>query len=155
MRKPTSAGVDIGKTLRNRRMALGLDFREVARQIGVSHQQLLKYERGLSRLTSGSFRKPAACSACPSRYCSAVPVFSEGPTARVRRRSWHSAPLYRRKKGKSSIMPFIASAKARSAGFTLLSSAPWPGSRLNAPHYGCRRTSVLRENSDTLSLSLT
>lgn len=38
-------------------MALGLDSREVARQIGVSHQQLLKYERGLSRLTSGSLSK--------------------------------------------------------------------------------------------------
>lgn len=46
-------------------MALGLDFREVARQIGVSHQQLLKYERGLSRLTSGSLSKTSSLLGVP------------------------------------------------------------------------------------------
>lgn len=57
MRKPTPVDALVGKRLRDRRLALGFGSREVARLIGVSHHQLEKYERGLSRVTSGPLSK--------------------------------------------------------------------------------------------------
>jgi len=53
VRKPTSVDAVIGKRLRNRRLALGIGARELGRLTGVSHQQLERYERALSRITSG------------------------------------------------------------------------------------------------------
>jgi transcriptional regulator with XRE-family HTH domain len=43
----------VGARLRERRIMLGLSQREMAELIGLSYQQVNKYERGLNRLSSG------------------------------------------------------------------------------------------------------
>lgn len=65
MRKPTPVDALVGRRLRDRRLSLGLGSREVARQIGVSHHQLEKYERGLSRVTSGHLSKMSSLLGVP------------------------------------------------------------------------------------------
>ena len=39
--------------VRNKRISLGLSRAEVAKAIGVSHQQVLKYENNINRISSG------------------------------------------------------------------------------------------------------
>ena len=50
----------VGARLRDRRIMLGLTQTELARLIGVTCQQLHKYERGIDRITAGQLFKLAA-----------------------------------------------------------------------------------------------
>ncbi|WP_043358811.1 helix-turn-helix domain-containing protein [Belnapia sp. F-4-1] len=43
----------IGALIRVRRMMMGLSQQELARSVGVTYQQLHKYERGLNRISAG------------------------------------------------------------------------------------------------------
>jgi transcriptional regulator with XRE-family HTH domain len=54
-------GVDlaVGRRLRERRVMLGLTLQQVAEQVGITHQQLAKYERGANRLSAGLLHETA------------------------------------------------------------------------------------------------
>lgn len=53
-RKPRAEGVDryVGTRLREQRMMLGLTQQQVAELIGVTYQQLHKYENGINRISA-------------------------------------------------------------------------------------------------------
>jgi transcriptional regulator with XRE-family HTH domain len=59
--RPRAQGVDlaIGRRLRERRVMLGLTLRQVAEQVGITHQQLAKYERGANRLSAARLHQTA------------------------------------------------------------------------------------------------
>ena len=52
-RRPTALDAEIGKRIVLARLARGLDQLVVARAIGLTGQQLLKYEKGVNRVTAG------------------------------------------------------------------------------------------------------
>lgn len=52
--------VTLGKNIKDRRKALGFSQMELARHIGVSYQQLQKYESGKNRITPYYLCKAAA-----------------------------------------------------------------------------------------------
>jgi transcriptional regulator with XRE-family HTH domain len=52
-RSPNDIDLLVGKKLRKLRLEAGLTLQDLAKQIGVSHQQLQKYETGANRLSVG------------------------------------------------------------------------------------------------------
>lgn len=52
-RSPNSIDRLVGQNLRRLRLDAGLTLQEVAARIGLSHQQLQKYETGANRLSAG------------------------------------------------------------------------------------------------------
>lgn len=50
---------DVGKRLRSRRLELGLSQETVAESLGVTFQQLQKYEKGVNRVAAGTLYKLA------------------------------------------------------------------------------------------------
>lgn len=52
-RSPNDIDLLVGKKLRKLRLEAGLTLQDLAQQIGVSHQQLQKYETGANRLSVG------------------------------------------------------------------------------------------------------
>jgi transcriptional regulator with XRE-family HTH domain len=54
-------GVDlaVGRRLRERRVMLGLTLRQVAERVGITHQQLAKYERGANRVPAARLYQTA------------------------------------------------------------------------------------------------
>jgi len=70
---PTIIDMHVGNRIRLRRMALGLPMTEVAKNLGVSWQQLGKYEQAKDR-TSASMLYLIA-SALGSRWISSLPNF--------------------------------------------------------------------------------
>jgi transcriptional regulator with XRE-family HTH domain len=52
---PSTAAIDgyVGQRIRERRTMLGLTLRHFAELIGVTFQQVLKYERGINRVSAG------------------------------------------------------------------------------------------------------
>lgn len=52
-RSPNDIDLLVGKKLRKLRLEAGLTLQDLAQQIGVSHQQLQKYETGSNRLSVG------------------------------------------------------------------------------------------------------
>jgi len=52
-RSPNDIDLHVGKKLRKLRLDAGLTLQDLAEQIGVSHQQLQKYETGANRLSVG------------------------------------------------------------------------------------------------------
>ncbi|HAY07472.1 MAG TPA: helix-turn-helix transcriptional regulator [Hyphomonas sp.] len=52
-RSPNDIDRHVGKKLRKLRLNAGLTLQDLAEQIGVSHQQLQKYETGANRLSVG------------------------------------------------------------------------------------------------------
>jgi len=52
-RSPTDIDLFVGRKLRKLRLEAGLTLQDLAQQIGVSHQQLQKYETGSNRLSVG------------------------------------------------------------------------------------------------------
>jgi len=51
--------VDVGKRVRARRLELGLSQENVAESLGITFQQLQKYEKGLNRVAAGTLYKLA------------------------------------------------------------------------------------------------
>lgn len=51
--KPDSVDVHVGKRLRVRRSLLGLSQEKLAEAIGLTFQQVQKYERGVNRISAG------------------------------------------------------------------------------------------------------
>lgn len=52
-RSPNAIDLHVGRKLRALRLEAGLTLQDLAEQIGVSHQQLQKYETGANRLSVG------------------------------------------------------------------------------------------------------
>lgn len=52
-RQPTDLDANVGKRIRVRRLQLGLSQVQLSRVLGVSFQQLQKYESGANRLSAG------------------------------------------------------------------------------------------------------
>ena len=53
-RKPNFADTQIGESIRAHRLILGMSQTDLARQLGVSFQQVQKYEKGTNRIGAGS-----------------------------------------------------------------------------------------------------
>jgi transcriptional regulator with XRE-family HTH domain len=60
--------VYVGKRLRFRRTILGLAQRKLGEQIGVTHQQIQKYEKGINRMGSSTLFKLATILRVPISY---------------------------------------------------------------------------------------
>jgi transcriptional regulator with XRE-family HTH domain len=58
-RQPDSTDVDVGRLVRVHRMARGLSQTELANQIGVTFQQVQKYESGANRISMGRLTRIA------------------------------------------------------------------------------------------------
>ena len=52
-RQPTSADVQIGESIRAHRLIVGMSQSDLARRLGVSFQQIQKYEKGVNRVGAG------------------------------------------------------------------------------------------------------
>lgn len=53
----TDADLDVAEKIRRRRLRLGISQKTVAAHLGVSYQQVQKYERGETRIGAGSLQK--------------------------------------------------------------------------------------------------
>jgi transcriptional regulator with XRE-family HTH domain len=51
--RPNDVDRHVGARLRDRRIMLGLSQQQLAQPLGLSYQQVHKYERGINRVTSG------------------------------------------------------------------------------------------------------
>jgi transcriptional regulator with XRE-family HTH domain len=52
-RRPTSADIQVGETIRAHRLLAGMSQGDLASKIGVSFQQVQKYEKGTNRVGAG------------------------------------------------------------------------------------------------------
>jgi len=59
MRSPDGIDVNVGKMIRAQRLAVGMSLEKLARGIGVSYQQILKYEKGANQVGPNRLTKIA------------------------------------------------------------------------------------------------
>ena len=52
-RRPNSADIQIGESIRAHRLIVGMSQSDLARRLGVSFQQIQKYEKGTNRVGAG------------------------------------------------------------------------------------------------------
>jgi transcriptional regulator with XRE-family HTH domain len=52
-RRPNSADIQIGGSIRAHRLIVGMSQSDLARKLGVSFQQVQKYEKGMNRVGAG------------------------------------------------------------------------------------------------------
>jgi transcriptional regulator with XRE-family HTH domain len=52
-RRPNSSDIQIGQSLRAHRLIVGMSQSDLARRLGVSFQQIQKYEKGMNRVGAG------------------------------------------------------------------------------------------------------
>jgi transcriptional regulator with XRE-family HTH domain len=62
------ADAHIGSRLRERRVTLGMTQTELGKRLGISFQQLQKYEGGVNRLTASGLWRIAECLDVPVGY---------------------------------------------------------------------------------------
>src|SRR5262245_28764959 len=74
-RGPIPADIRFGHRMRERRMMLGMSQTELGAALGVTFQQIQKYERGINRVSAGTLQKLAATLRVPITY------FFDGPPA--------------------------------------------------------------------------
>src|SRR5262245_7867702 len=74
-RGPIPADIRFGHRMRERRMMLGMSQTELGGALGVTFQQIQKYERGINRVSAGTLQKLAATLTVPITY------FFDGPPA--------------------------------------------------------------------------
>ena len=58
----------VGAMIRGRRKALGISQQALADRLGVSFQQVQKYERGDNRISASKMYAVAHCLSCPTTY---------------------------------------------------------------------------------------
>jgi len=73
-RQPNTTDVYIGKRLRMLRLSRGLSQTDIANQLGITFQQIQKYENGRNRIGAGRLREMANLLGV-----SAVYFFKDGP----------------------------------------------------------------------------
>lgn len=64
-RKPDSVDVAVGANVRTWRIARGLSQGELAKRLGITFQQVQKYETGHNRMTTGRLAKAAVVLSIP------------------------------------------------------------------------------------------
>jgi transcriptional regulator with XRE-family HTH domain len=64
-RKPSPVDVAVGRNVRSWRMARGMSQKQLGNRLGVSFQQLQKYEAGRNRIPTGRLVKAAATLGVP------------------------------------------------------------------------------------------
>jgi PAS domain S-box-containing protein len=74
-RGPIPADIRFGHRMRERRMMLGLSQTELGAALGVTFQQIQKYERGINRVSAGTLQMLAATLRVP------IPYFFDGSPA--------------------------------------------------------------------------
>src|SRR5215471_19984147 len=74
-RGPIPADTRFGHRMRERRMMLGMSQTELGAALGVTFQQIQKYERGTNRVSAGTLQKLATTLRVPIAY------FFDGPAA--------------------------------------------------------------------------
>jgi len=86
--RPSAAAVDahVGARIRDRRIMLGLTQQQLTVMIGVTYQQMHKYERGINRVSAGRLYDIACALNAPIAY------FFEG----LDQEAPQPAPLHRR-----------------------------------------------------------
>src|SRR5262245_44945347 len=67
-RGPIPADTRFGHRMRERRMALGMSQTELGAALGVTFQQIQKYERGVNRVSAATLQKLAATLRVPITY---------------------------------------------------------------------------------------
>lgn len=67
-RRATPADGEVGKRARSRRLELGLSQTELASQIGVTFQQVQKYEKGVNRIGAGRLQRIAGALQVPVSF---------------------------------------------------------------------------------------
>jgi transcriptional regulator with XRE-family HTH domain len=76
-RSPAAADVEIGQRVRTRRLELGISQVELGRSIGVTFQQVQKYERGANRIGGSRLQQIAdALLVGPAYFFGATPAAS-------------------------------------------------------------------------------
>ena len=66
--RATDVDALVGKHIRNRRMLLGMSQSELAGALGITFQQLQKYERGLNRVGAGRLYEVSRALQAPVSY---------------------------------------------------------------------------------------
>ena len=66
--RATEIDARVGKHIRNRRMLLGMSQSELAGSLGITFQQLQKYERGLNRVGAGRLYELSQVLQAPVSY---------------------------------------------------------------------------------------
>ena len=66
--RATDVDAIVGKHIRNRRMLLGMSQSELAGSLGITFQQLQKYERGLNRVGAGRLYELSRALQAPVSY---------------------------------------------------------------------------------------
>lgn len=79
----------IGKTIRERRVALGLSQAELGAALGVTFQQIQKYEKGANRISASTLLRAAQALQCSvaDLYCDPDPT-GHSPSERAILKLW-------------------------------------------------------------------
>ena len=141
---PSSIDVAVGRNVRIWRMARGLSQAQLASRMGVTFQQLQKYEVGANRIGTGRLVKLRASCAFPSPRCSRAPTRptprarcsrscrmrarSGSPTpsrpSRTRRCAWRSSAWWKKSRSRS---------RSRNAAVAANNSEAGPGRAICVP----------------------
>lgn len=70
--KPTANKVELGQQVRTRRKTLGMTQAQLAASIGVSFQQMQKYEKGINAISSDRLRQICEVLSLPADFFATV-----------------------------------------------------------------------------------
>jgi transcriptional regulator with XRE-family HTH domain len=68
MRRPGPGDIEVGRRIRARRLECGMSQTELATQIGLTFQQVQKYEKGVNRVGAGRIQQIADALSVPAAY---------------------------------------------------------------------------------------
>lgn len=68
MRRPDSVDAHVGSRVRQQRLVLGMSQHELAKKLGLTFQQVQKYERGANRIGAGRLYKLSRILGVPITY---------------------------------------------------------------------------------------
>lgn len=78
-RTPTDIDVHVGKVMRALRKSQGLSQEELAKALGLTFQQIQKYERGANRISASKmFAAAAFLKVSPTAFFEGLPGISDG-----------------------------------------------------------------------------
>lgn len=80
MRRPDSVDAHVGSRVRQQRLVLGMSQHELAKKLGLTFQQVQKYERGANRIGAGRLYKLSKILGVPITYFYADMEGSEDAT---------------------------------------------------------------------------
>ena len=90
LRAPSEIDLRVSTRLKTARRTAGLTLVELARRVGLSHQQLQKYEQGKNRISAGSLYFIASELGVPlTAFFESTQASLETPIERARRQAGH------------------------------------------------------------------